>query len=184
MPNKPLSRNELVERLKAIANEDVPKMGRLIALCYEMSSPFTTKRAVCDVCRSEILYSEWDTASEVVKVVRKIRNLGYDAKVEVICKKCAEEIKMELNPLAKSIDDKEWDMFKDFWIRDLNFLFYFRLSEQEDYHRVIVSMYSDFGALLALLENKPLFTDSRNKVYYLADEIDVIEFMTGLKLNE
>ncbi|MCF0186344.1 MAG: hypothetical protein HUJ98_07655 [Bacteroidaceae bacterium] len=181
---KPLSREELVARLKAIAADESPRIERMGAMCYDMSLG-EEEHTECDICGCDITYLDsFNSLGTIYDSVWKIRSLGYDAKVENVCHECGEKLRKEIYPNSKSYGEEGFDRDKDIWIGALNHVFYFRLSPDEEYHRAIANDKYNYKALLALLQNKPLYTDYFDKGHYIADEIETLEFMTGIKFNE
>jgi hypothetical protein len=180
--NKPLSKEELIERLKAIATDDTPRIENPGAMCYSPMMPKHKKRG-CDICGISILYFDYVASDSIFKTVREIRRLGYDVKVEAICKTCAEKLKKELYPNMKSIEDEDFDWEKDISLHDINFVFYFRITPDADYHRAISNRVYQYTALLTLLQNEPMYSGNYDESHYIADEIDSLEFMTGIKFN-
>lgn len=182
MAKKPLSKDELIARLKAIASDDSPRIENFGAMCYSQMCP-PEKHIGCDICGSDICYFDWSTHDTILDLVAEIANLGYDVKIETVCKTCAEKIKKEVYPNMKSEDDEEFDWEKDIWLDSINHVFYFRTSSDAEYHRAIANYKDSYRALLALLQNNPMYSDSRDGSHYIADEIDVLEFMTGIQFN-
>lgn len=175
MANKPLSKEELIERLKAIAADDSPREEAMSAMCYSPSMP-PMQKTKCDICGSEICYFGWGD-DKISDYVKGIASLGYDVKVETVCKSCAEKMKKEIYPNTKP-DDVD-----DIWLSEINHIFFFRTSVDEEYHRAIANDESQYRTLLAFLQNEKKYYDEYHECNYLADEIDTIEFMTGIKID-
>lgn len=176
MEEKPLSKEELVERLKAIADDDSPREDDgMIAMCYSPSMP-PIQKTKCDICGSEICYMGWGD-DKISDYVKGIASLGYDVKVETVCESCAEKIKKEIYPNTKP-DDVD-----DIWLSEINHIFFFRTSADEEYHRAIANDESQYRTLLAFLQNEKKYYNEYHECNYLADEIDTIKFMTGIKLD-
>ena len=183
MPKKPLSKEELIARLKAIAADDTPREVSMGAMCYSQMSP-PTKHTKCNGCGCKITYHDWNTHDTIVDLVEKIKSLGYDVKVEVICQNCGEKLKKEIYPDCKSCDDEEFDWDNKVWISDINHAFYFRHTTDTEYHRAIANSVNNYKSLLILLQNKPMYRDRFDRSHYIADEISTLEFMTGINFNE
>lgn len=186
MKDKPLSRKELIERLKSIAEEDIPREKIMGAKCYmPVFKPQRLFFYVCDCCRRFADFERSDYEQNVISDVNSIKALGYDVKIEVFCKDCAEKFAKQNNLTVKwSWEADDFDLKKDVYFEHLNFVFYFKLPEDNDYHCVLNNRYYHYKLLLAFLKNENGLFLRRYGEHYLADEIDVIEFMTGLKLNE
>ena len=177
MANKPLSKEELVERLKTIAADDSPREDDgMIAMCYSVA--LTMQKTKCDICGEEIIYSDaWPSDDKISDYVKGIASLGYDVKVKTVCESCAEKMKKEIYPNMKP-DDVD-----DIWLSEINHLFFFRTSADEEYHRAIANDESQYRTLLAFLQNEKKYYNEYHECNYLADEIDTIEFMTGIKID-
>lgn len=179
---KPLSKEELIARLKAIASDETPRVYDRGAMCY-CPAPPPLKLFICDACGHIALLREWNYTKEIKKVIKEMTELGYDAKVEAVCKSCAERIKNELYPNSKSNGEEGFDYEEGFWIGEINHIFYFRLSEDTEYHRALENSIEHYDALLALMENRRIHSDGFGGNLYIADEIDTLEYMTGIKFN-
>ena len=171
---KPLSREELIARLRAISADGTPREQHMGAMCYSIVMP--ERSALCDICKKEFTYYEWGVRKRIESDVRKMANLGYDVKVEIVCSSCAEALKAELHP-------NEPD-FPTVSIRDINFLLSFRTSPDEEYHRAIANIVDYYSSLLSLLKNSPMYFNRFDRNYYIADEKDVLRFMTGIDFDE
>lgn len=181
---KSLSKEELVARLRAIAADETPREEHYGAMCYSQMAP-PTKKAKCDLCKQEFTYSGWNEGERIKSVVREMAKLGYDVKVETVCRSCAESLKAELHPNEPDY----WTAYKEgkkyhVSVCDINFLFSFRTSPDVEYHRAIANNEDYYVSLLSLLKNSPMYFDSYDRNYYIADEKDVLQFMTGIDFNE
>jgi len=98
MAKKPLDKEDLVARLKELSANTIRQKEIMGAMCYSPSMP-PIEHTKCDWCGDDIAYENWhDEREAIYKTVQSIANLGYDAKVEICCKKCAETL-----PLYKNI---------------------------------------------------------------------------------
>lgn len=50
------------------------------------------KKATCDRCKKVFTYSRWDEGKKIKSVVIEMKKLGYDVKVETVCRSCAEAL--------------------------------------------------------------------------------------------
>lgn len=182
MAKKPLLKEELVARLKAIAADETPREREIGAMCYSIMSP-PEKHINCDMCGEDICYSDWNTHDTITEIVEKMAALGYDVKVETACHSCAEKVKKELYPDMKSEDDEDFDWEKDIWLSDINHIFFFKALGETEYHRAIANYKDSYRSLLALLQNKPMYYDSHDGNHYIDEEKDTLEFMTGIKFD-
>ena len=157
------SREELIPRLKKISNEEVEnENNEMSAMCYcQAPPPPPTLTFECEECNKEM---EENSMREYEKSwiwggVEGIRDLGYDAKIKVLCKEC----------LIKEIKSGKYICnIDDFSNSEPLFCFYFRTNENEKYH---------------LTEsNRPLHYQSVWQ--FLNHERELIKRMTGLKLSE
>lgn len=183
---KTLTKEELIARLKAIASDETPREEIFGAMCYCPSSHSEERHIHCDICDRDMLYEVGfggDHHENILYQVKRIVDLGYDAKVETICKSCADKLKKKLYPDMKSYGDEGFDWEKDIVLTDVNHVFYFRLSADEEYHQTIAEDLYKYEALISLLENKPMYYDYFDNNHYIADEIDTFEFMTGIKFD-
>lgn len=161
---KHLTKEELVEQLKAIANDETEVTLRMGAMCYSPMDPLK-KDVKCDSCGKVIynyLLSEWIS---IKKNVNKIKELGYDAKVECLCHDCVKKLGI---PYEKGNISYEFP----------NFVFYFKAKEQTDYHIVVSNVEYDYEVLTAFLNNEKVLDDTLVK-----NELHRIKRMTGLSID-
>lgn len=182
MAKKKLSKEELLARLKAIASDDSPRVEKFGAMCYSQMSP-PEKHLKCDVCGADTSYCDWNNHETILELVNDMAKLGYDVKVETVCESCAEKVKKEVYPDMKSPGDDNFDWDKDIWLSDINHIFYFKTTSDIEYHRAIANYKNPYKALLTLFQNKPMYYDSYDASHYIADEIETLEFMTGIKFD-
>ena len=178
---KPLSKDELIARLKAIASDETPREEHHGAMCYSPCIP-PMEQYNCDICNCDIEYRAGKNEA-ILNTVYEMRYYGYDVKVESVCKSCAEKIKKELYPNSKSRGEEGYDYKKDIWLGALNHIFYFRFPNDSEYHRAIANDESQYIALLTLMKNKRMYSGEFGGNRYIADEIDTLEFMTGIKFD-
>jgi len=178
---KPLSREELVARLKAMAADETPKVKHRGAMCYCIADP-PEEHFKCDMCGQDTIYHSWQH-EKVVKTVNEMKELGYDVKLETVCKSCAAKLKEELYPDLKKPGEDGYDEFKDIHIFEINHVFYFRTSTEEEYHRAIAYHNYYYDELLCFMQNKREYFDGHMGNHYLDDEKENLEFMTGIKFD-
>ncbi len=181
MAKKPLSKEELVARLKAMAADDAPKVRHMGAMCYSIIEP-PEKHLICDMCGNIVRYHSWNH-ERVIEIVDEMKKLGYDAKVETVCENCAQKLKDELYPDMKKPGDDGYDEFKDILIFDINHIFYFRTSPDEDYHRAIAYHPGEYKPLLSLMQNNSSYFSDQMRSKFVDEEIEALEFMTGIKFD-
>ena len=172
MPKKSLSKEELIEQLKALTGMETPKDSiHLGAMCYSPALPrlFLVK---CESCGKAV--EEYDYVRKLVDInsqVKEIRALGYDVKVEHVCADCANSI---------GLTDKDGEQFME---GQLYYLFHFKTRDQEQYHIAESSDVDEYKAVLAFLKNEPTYTDFYDATHLVKDELDVIKKMTGISID-
>ena len=92
-----LNREELIEQLKELAAQKLPTYlaNHMGAMCYEpsMINSFST---ICQHCHRPLTYQAFHSDEEMFNsIIKEIKDLGYDASLEVICGSCALEAKKE-----------------------------------------------------------------------------------------
>jgi hypothetical protein len=101
-----------------------------------------------------------------------------------MCSSCAEKVKKELYPTMKSYGEEGFDRNKDIYIFDINHIFYFRFPNATECHRAIANREYQYEALLTLMRNERMYLNDFGRSHYIADEIDTLEFMTGIKFDD
>lgn len=170
MEKKSLSREELIEQLKALANQKVDRPIRMGAMCYSPArhESYTVK---CESCGKEIEEFAWRRAYfNLIRKINKIKCLGYDAKVERICSECATKL---------GVTDENGEQLSEY----IHYVFYFRTKEQEDYHLAVSDNGDDYNAVIAFLKNEPTYTDDHDATRFIKDELDLIKYMTGISID-
>lgn len=181
---KPLSKEELIARLEAIASEEIPVARNMGAMCYSRMSP-PEQTCQCDRCNNTITYMTWK--DNIPSIVKKIKRLGYDAKVEVLCSECCDKIKPELYPNLKDLQFEIKIGGKhtaEIFTYSRNFIFYFRIDETTDYHRVLLNNSYYYELLLNFLQGKSRYQGRYDQDVFLKENIPEIQYMTGIKLTK
>lgn len=169
------SREELIKRLKEIANEEIKvENNKLSAMCYSLAIP-PTLTFKCEECNKEMKDTMYESDYKWMrKTIYEIRNLGYDAKIKVLCEEC----------LIKEIESGKYICnIDDFKNREPLFCFYFRTNENEKYHLAESYNSYNYDIVLKFLKDVRKW-EKRGMTQLLKDEIYTIERMTGLKLSE
>jgi hypothetical protein len=65
-----------------------------------------------------------------------------------------------------------------------NHVFYFRTNRDEPYHCAISNREIYYKAVLAFLQGKSSYLNNYDHETFLTEEILVLEYMTGLKIDE
>lgn len=92
-----LNREELIEQLKELAAQKLPTYlaNHMGAMCYEpsMIDSFST---ICQHCHRPLTYQAFHSDEKMFNsIIKEIKDLEYDASLEVICGSCALEAKEE-----------------------------------------------------------------------------------------
>jgi hypothetical protein len=189
---KPLSKEELVARLKALAADPTPKEENYGAMCYSQMSP-PQKQETCQLCGKEFVYRSWHKKEDISELVEKMKKKGYDVKLDVLCLECGEEMVKKIHPNClysrhdsendnEDIDDDNIE--NDIWPTDINFLFSFRTNNDVPYHQVIANYTNLYRTLYTLMENKRMYNDSHDASHYIDEETETLQFMTGINFDE
>lgn len=184
MEKNPLSKEELIKQLKAIAKKKtiLPTLPTMGVMCYSIAEP---KEIIfkCEHCGKMYHISSlfWEGDS-IGKRVGEIRNLGYDAEVGAVCSKCA--IKLGL------IDENDSTSMD----RKIHWLFKFKARGQEKWHLAISNDPFDYDALIAFLKNEPTYITHMSTYrsgYGFCDEphftkakLGIIMQLTGIDFEE
>lgn len=170
---KALTKKELIERLKTIAADETPREYSMGAMCYSMGYP-SPEPVKCDICGKEIK-PEYDH-DDIKGYVEKFKQRGYDAKIQCLCFECADKTLAEIKPKLKPKKRKEW-LIED----TANYLFSFRISKEDDYYRVFENYSCMYRVLLAFLDGETSYLNDFDCRHYLADELEDLLQMTGIK---
>jgi hypothetical protein len=189
---KPLSKEELVARLKALAADPTPKEENYGAMCYSQMSP-PQKQETCQLCGKEFVYRSWHKKEDISELVEKMKKKGYDVKLDILCLECGEKMVRQLHPnclfsrpdLEDDSDETDYDsIVNDIWPTDINFLFSFRTKDDVPYHQVIANYTNLYMTLYTLMENKRMYNDSHDASHYIDEETETLQFMTGINFDE
>ena len=109
------SREELIKRLREIANEEIKvENNKLSAMCY-CPALAPTIRFKCEECYTKMEYNMYEYKYKCMcETIEEIRNLGYDAKIKVLCSDClikakkviAQHIFVHQNPILQNLCTK------------------------------------------------------------------------------
>ena len=184
MGSKALSKDELIARLKAISADKSERIESIGAMCYSPAPP-PIKHAQCEMCRNHITYCDWrNERASISKIVKQISELGYDAKVEVCCIECAKQFLEGLQSDNKSLPDDEANYYSLPHYGEINYLFSFKPKDGDKYHLCIANSEEQYKSLYSLLNNMPFYNDNYDAICYIADEKDVLKYMTGIDFDE
>ena len=149
-----VEREELIQRLKAMAEEEVvPSDTNLVMTCYYPISE--TQKFTCPRCgRIALEHNIRGNLHAIISMVEEMKQLGYDAKIERVCSICSGNSGM--HPL------------------DVDTLFYFRFKGMETYHVTVANHSPAYKVVLDFLRSKNPYYDSKYK--------DIIEDMLGIKI--
>lgn len=184
MAKKVLAKEELMARLKDLSATTIRQeiMG---AMCYSPTVP-PYEHTKCEICGADIAYMNWDDErGTICKMVRNIVRLGYDAKVKMCCMKCTEmlakDLHLNLDNETQPDDDCSYDATPN--LEGINYLFSFKPKDGDKYHVCIANSVDQYKSLYSLLCNKESYRDYYDRVHYVADEKDVLKYMTGIDFD-
>ena len=160
-------REELIQRLKAMAEEEVlPRKQRPMgAMCYSPAAPNKTYTFTCPRCGRIIKELDYKSRSNLLKIasmVNEMKQLGYDVKIERVCSICSGS--SGKHPL------------------EVDTLFYFRFKGMEAYHVVVANNLQAYKIALAFLRSENAYYGDRDELEYVSEHRDVIEEMLGIKI--
>lgn len=172
MAKKTLTKEELIEQLKALASQEIDQPMHMGAMCYSPAMPMP-KEVECESCGKKLEEFGWRQTSgdKIKKKVNAIKRLGYDAKVEGLCAECAMKL---------GLTDEDGEPLSDY---SLHYVFYFKTKEQEDYHLAVSNDEDEYNAVIAFLKNEPTYTDFYDATHPIKEELDLIKRMTGISID-
>ena len=171
MSKKSLSKEDLVEQLKALAQADVGESLHMGAMCYSPAPPEIHK-VKCESCGKEIEEWGWDGKFEYLKrKVAKIAEMGYDAKIIRVCADCANKM---------GLRDEDGDELTGMGVHTV---FYFKTKEQSEYTMSVYNYSDSYNAVIAFLENNPIYSDSYDATHAVSESLDEIQRMTGISIE-
>ena len=168
---KHLTKEELIEQLKALANDETEVPMSMGAMCYSPAPPEPVK-AKCDSCGKQIQEMSWRKVDRHIlnKKIKTIENLGFDAKIEQLCSDCVAKL---------GLKDENGDAFYD---GEMYYVFYFKTKEQENYHLAVSNDEDDYNAVIAFLKNEKTYTDYFDNTHIIKEELPLIQRMTGISI--
>lgn len=160
-------REELIQRLKAMAEEEVLPPGQRPwgAMCYSPAAPNMTYTFTCPRCGRIVKELDYDSRYELHKIasmVNEMKQLGYDVKIERVCSICSGS--SGKHPL------------------EVDTLFYFRFKRMEAYHVTVANPSWVYKVVLSFLRSENAYYGDRNDLKYVSEHRDVIEKMLGIKI--
>ncbi len=160
-------REELIQRLKAMAEEEVlpPRQRPMGAMCYRPAAPDTIYTFTCPRCGriiEELDYKSRGELNKIASMVEEMKQLGYDVKTERVCSVCSG--RSGRHPL------------------DVDTLFYFRYKGMEAYHVAVANRSWIYKVVLSFLRSENAYYGDRDNLKYVSEQRDVIEEMLGIKL--
>lgn len=183
MAKKALDKEELMARLKDLSATTIRQKAFMGAMCYSPSIP-PIEHTKCDWCGDDIAYENWhDKPDAIHKIVRNIASLGYDAKVETCCMKCAEILAKDLHLDDETQRDDDCNYDATLNLGEVNYLFSFKPKDGDKYHVCVANSVEQYKSLYSLLCNKATYSDYFDRVHYVADEKEVLKYMTGIDFD-
>ena len=155
-------REELVQRLKAMAEEEVLPPGQrpMGAMCY--CPHYKTHTFTCPRCGRKALDDSSADFHAITSMIEEMKQLGYDVKTERVCSVCSG--RSGRHPL------------------DVDTLFYFRYKGMEAYHVAVANRSWIYKVVLSFLRSENAYYGDRDNLKYVSEQRDVIEEMLGIKL--
>lgn len=196
MEKKPLSKEELIEQLRAIANKEV------IIPDYGMKALVNFRDDIiarsCDYCGNE--HKIWNFAgnyTHIIEIVESIKSLGYDADLEFVCTNCAIKLGLvdKFSIYSDYCNSSYGKLHKVSSIDEylskyntLRLLFKFKARGQEKWYLAISNDDDDYKAVIAFLKNEPTYETysfSKHEFCLIAvkDKLDIIKRMTGISIE-
>ena len=175
MFNKNISKKELKIRLKNIKNDKTEYIKY-----KEPDSIFPTYEIYnigrCEWCGKSLtsIFSHhyYQALRNKVKI---ITDLGYDAKVELVCGNCLSGINLSTNLWEKLFAKK-----KNISENAEYFIFSIRLKGENKYYSTLSNDINDYNAVLSFLKNSPSWFGINGESYILRDELGRVKRMLGL----
>ena len=156
------TKEELIEQLKALANDETEIPESMGAMCYSPAPPEPVM-VKCDSCGKQILEMSWRKIDRNI-LDKKIRT------IEKLCSECAGKL---------GLKDEEGDELYDY---QMYYVFYFKTKEQENYHLAVSNDEDDYNAVIAFLKNEKTYTDFFDNTHVIKDELPLIKRMTGISI--
>ena len=202
MEKNPLSKEELVKQLRAIAKKKVIIRDNGMKALVNFRADIITES--CDYCGNEYRVSDFaGTHTRKIEIVENIKSLGYDADLEFVCTNCA--IKRGLIDLMNEIysdycnseyGNSEYgklhkissiDEFLSKYYGGLYPLIKFKARGQDEWHLAIAAD-DDYKAVIAFLKNEPTyetydFSEHKFCLIALKNKLDIIKRMTGISIE-
>lgn len=175
MNTETLSKSELKIRLKNIKNDKMEyikyKGPDCIFPTFEIYNI-----GKCEWCGKSLtsLFSHhyYQALRNKVKI---IIDLGYDAKVELVCGNCLSGVNLTTNFWQKLFAKK-----KNISENAEYFIFSIKLKEEDKYYLTTSNDINDYNAVISFLQNKPTWFGINGESYVLRDEIGRVKRMLGL----
>ncbi|MCL2529463.1 MAG: hypothetical protein FWE41_03930 [Coriobacteriia bacterium] len=158
-----LTRDELNERLRELAENPDETLIVMGAMCYEtMPVEPEYKHLACSTCNANAKIEDWrmESLERIEAVVNEIISEGFDVTLDVSisCERCTGTDSVRIRTI-----------------------FGIKFKGDANYHLVETSNVSDYEVLLAFLQGEETYDAGGDWIYPLYLRQDVIEKMTGLK---
>lgn len=175
MNTETLSKSELKIRLKNIKNDKTEYVKYKEPECkfptYEIYNI-----GKCERCGKSLtsLFSHhyYQALRNKVKI---ITDLGYDAKIELVCGNCLSGINLSTNLWEKLFAKK-----KNISENAEYFILSIRLKGEDKYYKTMSQDINDYNAVLSFLQNKHTWFGINGESYILRDELERVKRMLGL----
>ena len=184
---KHLTRKELIERLRTIANDEIEITERMGAMCYSPKMPFQNFKLneKCEYCGNEAMVWDLPDKWEIRKKVQVIKELGYDAKLEILCSGCLAKLKTRGKPfgLFQRLFCRLLFYISSHRINYQNYVFLFKTKEQKNYNITVAKDIEAFDAVIAFLKNEKIFIGKYGEKRLVKEKLHIIKMMTGISIN-
>lgn len=107
----------------------------------------------------------------IKEIAKRFKNLGYDADIQTVCTECA----IKLGLIDEIVGNYR-----------VNYLFKFKARGQEKWHLAYVKDLYDISAVIAFLENRPLYYNEPRWYdhHFTKAKLDRIIDLTGISVEE
>ena len=170
LPFKSFNRQELEDRLKAMAEDEDMKTGErsMGAMCYCPATPEKIT-VTCEQCGKQV---EMRGRHQMHDYVNELRKLGLDCKLELWCKDC-----------CKGIQDISTTEKEEILWAPINFAFYARLKPEDEYVRSFVFL-PELQTLYQFLINQNRYSGRYGVTHFVGEETETVKRLLGLNQKD
>ena len=170
LPFKSFNRQELEDRLKAMAEDEDMKTGErsMGAMCYCPATPEKIT-VTCEQCGKQV---EMRGRHQMHDYVNELRKLGLDCKLELWCNDC-----------CKGIQDISTTEKEEILWAPINFAFYARLKPEDEYVRSFVFL-PELQTLYQFLINQNRYSGRYGVTHFVGEETETVKKLLGLNQKD